>query len=83
MEATVPYPESSEYPSRSPSAEKSTEDQPFYTQKCVDITGGKFWLSAAQADDLKDLSKRTAGAANSAVICCEQAIQCLNRPMFN
>ena len=72
-------PESLDFPSRAPPAERTAEDQPFFhvprhpeePRTRVDITSGSASLSASQLQDQETMSRKSAAAASTALSIAE------------
>ena len=72
-------PESLEFPSRAPPAERTAEDQPFFhvprhpeePRTRVDITSGSASLTASQLQDQETMSRKSAAAASTALSIAE------------
>ena len=68
-------PESLDFPSRAPPAERTAEDQPFFhvprhpeePRTRVDITSGSASLTASQLQDQETMSRKSAAAASTAL----------------
>ena len=72
-------PESLDFPSRAPPAERTAEDQPFFhvprhpeePRTRVDITSGSASLTASQLQDQETMSRKSAAAASTALSIAE------------
>ena len=72
-------PESLDFPSRGPPAERTAEDQPFFhvprhpeePRSRVDITSGSASLTASQLQDQETMSRKSAAAASTALSIAE------------
>ena len=72
-------PESLDFPSRAPPAERTAEDQPFFhvprhpeePHTRVDITSGSASLTASQLQDQETMSRKSAAAASTALSIAE------------
>ena len=72
-------PESLDFPSRAPPAERTAEDQPFFhvprhpeePRTRVDITSGSASLMASQLQDQETMSRKSAAAASTALSIAE------------
>ena len=71
-------PESLDFPSRAPPAERTAEDQPFFhvprhpeePRTRVDITSGSASLTASQLQDQETMSRKSAAAASISIVYC-------------